>query len=268
MINKKIAIIGVGKMGLAIGLGLLGEDTLSEENLILSNPSIDKLNVPKHHKVHLTTSNTDAVRSADIAILAVKPQVIRDVLEEIKHEMQHKLIISIAAGIEMNTINDILGNDNAVVRVMPNLNAVNNKSMSCWVKNPNVTSEDTKIVKEILQVIGKEVELQKEELIDSATAISGSGPAYVFYLAELLENEAVRLGLPYDIAKTLTRQTISGSAFMLDTSLQSPKDLRLSVTSKGGTTEAAFNQFEKDKLSKIFYRGINAAFERAKELHL
>ena len=121
-------------------------------------------------------------------------------------------------------------------------------------------------MEEILQAIGQEVLLDDENLIDAVTAISGSGPAYVFYLTELLEQSAQHLGIPEKAAALLARQTIIGSAKLLGESERSAKELRLQVTSKGGTTEAAFEKFEGSNLKKVFFNGIRAAYERAKEL--
>jgi len=266
--NKTIAIIGVGNMGSAIAHSLLRKKVIPAKNLILSNPSLEKLIHFKQLATIITAVNKNAVERADIIILAVKPQTLTPVLQEIKSAVsKNKLIISIAAGFELKTIKKILGVQQSVVRVMPNLCARVSKSMSCWVKSKEVTNEQSMEVKIILQAIGKECLLEEENLLDQVTAISGSGPAYVFYLVELLEKSALKLGLDKKLANMLATQTVVGSVRLLENSKKSVKILREEVTSKGGTTEAAFKKFNKSRFEIIFINAVRAAYLRARELH-
>jgi len=129
-----------------------------------------------------------------------------------------------------------------------------------------VGGEQEKFVSNLLQAVGKEAIVEDERLMDAVTAISGSGPAYVFYLAELLEMNAVNLGIPTEVAEVLAKQTVVGSARLLGASERSAKELRLSVTSKGGTTEAAFNTFDDINLKAVFRNGIRSAWRRSREL--
>ena len=279
MFTNRLTIIGVGNMGRMIALGLLDKGILRPEQLILSNPTIADLADFKIKGVVVTDNNINAINQGDIVLLAVKPQVFPTLLKEFTHsgtsqisnfkfQISNKLIISIAAGVTIESIKRALGEKQCVVRVMPNLCAMVGESMSGWVKSAEVTLEQASLVKELLQSIGKEVELEDERLIDAVTAVSGSGPAYVFYLAEILEQNAKDLGIPDGAARLLARQTIIGSAKVLGQSSWSAKELRLKVTSKGGTTEAAFNTFEEINLRAVFKNGIRAAWRRARELHL
>jgi pyrroline-5-carboxylate reductase len=149
---------------------------------------------------------------------------------------------------------------------MPNLGAQLGQSMSVWVKNEFVNIDQIQQVKSILNSIGKEIEVQTEDEIDKATAISGSGPAYIFYLLEVLEDSAKKLGFSDEVARSLARQTLIGSTEVIVSSDKSAKVLREQVTSKGGTTESAFKEFRRRGLGAIFGRGINAAYKRAIEL--
>ena len=140
--------------------------------------------------------------------------------------------------------------------------------MSVWVKNERVKKEQVSSVRKILQAVGKEVYIENENLLDVVTAISGSGPAYIFYLAELCETSGVKLGLGRKLAKLIAHQTLSGSAKLLEKSLKSARTLRKEVTSKGGTTEAAFDTMNKSGFKKIFFSAIKSACKRAKELRM
>ncbi len=254
MINKKIAIIGLGNMGCAIRDGILKKKLINKNYLFVSNKQL---------------TNKIVAGQSDILIIAVKPQVMKSVLEEIKEVVsKNKLIFSIAAGVEIKIIEKILGKEKRIIRVMPNLCAKVNQSISCWVKNKNVSNKDTKIFKKIFQSIGTEIELKSENLLDQVTAISGSGPAYFFYLAELLTKSAMEIGLDKKLAYKLVSQTLVGSSEYLKKSKESPEALRKKVTSKGGTTEAAFSKISNSEFESIFLSAIESAYKRAIELHL
>lgn len=254
MIDKKIAIIGLGNMGRAIRDGILKKKLINKNQLFVSNKQ---------------SANRLVANQAGILIIAVKPQVIINVLKEIKDVIsKDKLIISIAAGAEIKTIEKFLGKEQPIIRVMPNLCAQINQSISCWIKNKNVSNKDIKIFKKIFQSIGQEIELKNENLLDQVTAISGSGPAYFFYLTELLEKTAIKIGLDQKLSKILTKQTFIGSAELFKNSNLSVEDLRNAITSKGGTTEAAFEKIYNSKFKNIFFLAIKSAYNRAIKLHL
>lgn len=252
MLNKKIAIIGFGNMGKAFYTGLIENKLAKKNNFYLSNTSI---------------SNKIAVSNAEIVIFAIKPQILVKNIIELKFLLNSKLIISIAAGIQTNTIEKILGKNSKIVRVMPNICVKVGESMSCWVKNKNVDSNQIEVVKKILCCVGKEIELKDENLLDQVTAVSGSGPAYFFYLTELLEKAAFKIGLSKKISTQLAKQTIIGSAKLLEFSNIRADELKKNVISKGGTTEKALEYFYKNKLDNIFIAGIFEAYKKALKLH-
>ncbi len=252
--KETIAIVGSGNMGQAIAQGLLGKTIIQQGQLILTNSK--------------TKNNKYAVQKADVIILAVKPQVVQDVLKEITEVVKGKLIISIIAGVAIDTLQESFGEKTAIVRVMPNLAARVGKSMSVWIKNKEVTKKQAEVVKKILEAIGTQLELQEEKQINMATAISGSGPAYFFYITELIEKGAQELGFSHKDARLLAKQTMLGSAELLQMSSCSAEELRHAVTSKGGTTEAAFREFYKrgfGRLSTRFHEGVLAAYRQAEK---
>jgi pyrroline-5-carboxylate reductase len=254
-------------MGSAIASCLLDRKTIKPADLLLYDPESPRINQFKDRKAQVLSDLKNAVIQADAVLLAVKPQIFPTLLPQLKKIITpEKLIISIAAGIPVSAIKKHLRNTQPVVRVMPNLCAMVGESMSVWVKSPEVSAAQEKFTREILQSIGKEVYLEKEDLINAATAVSGSGPAYVFYLTEILEEQAREFGFSDEAARLLSRQTIIGSAKFLQKSDKSPKELRLNVTSKGGTTEAAFDVFTSINLRSVFNKGIRAALKRAREL--
>jgi len=267
MISQTLTIIGAGNMGRAIASGLLAKKTLLPSSLVLTDPHTAGLEAFEKKGVAVTSDNKKAVHGAEIIVLAVKPQAFPEVLSGLKGVVvSDQLVISIAAGIEIGTIKKIFGVRQPVIRVMPNLAATVGESMSCWVKSPEVSKEQEELARELLSAIGKEAELETEDQIDAVTAVSGSGPAYIFYLTEMMEQSAKDLGLSSETAAVLARQTVIGSSKLLAESDKTPKELRIQVTSPGGTTQAAIESFETANLKKIFFNGLRAAYKRAKEL--
>lgn len=267
--NKKITIIGAGKMGQAIATALLEKKIITGEQLTLTNIIFNGLETfAQEWGATVTGRNKTAVQHADIILFAVLPQHMQQVMDDIKDSITNQqLCISIAAGVEIATIKKIIGNDKQIVRVMPNICAQIGQSASAWVKSPEVTKEHIQDLQTILQAIGTEVELANESLINAVTVIAGSGPAYVFYLAEILEEVAQELGIPETLANKLVRQTIFGSSNMLVGSEVSTAQLRHSVISEKGATFEAFEVFKKESITQRFIKGINAAYKRAKELN-
>lgn len=250
--SKRIAIIGYGNMGKAIARSLLNNKTIKSANLITSNSQAD---------------TPVAVRKSQVIILCIKPQIMSHVLEEIKNiELKNKLIISIAAGVSINTIEKFLGNSTKIIRVMPNLCTRVGESMSCWIKNKQVTTYDTRLIKSILISFGKEIEMKSEEDLNRVTAVSGSGPAYFFYFIEAFIEASSTLGLGKETSKQLVMQTFKGALYTILQSQTEVKKLREQVTSKGGTTESAINTLMEHKFKEIFYKAIHAAHIRSIEL--
>lgn len=263
---KKITIIGIGHMGRAIARGLLRKKVISPGNLILSSRTISGLNGFKKRGVRVTGDNKAAAKNSEIIILSIKPQIFPAVLKEIRPVISKKqVIISVAAGVTIKTIKKTISRNQPVVRVMPNLGVQVGESMSVWVKSKEVNNRQSQVVKKILKAIGREFYVNSEILIDKITAISGSGPAYVFYLTELLEKSGLKFGLNRELASLLARQTLVGSSIILKNSKKPARVLRQEVTSKRGVTEAAFEVINKSEFEKIFITAIRAAYIRAKE---
>lgn len=267
MLNHKIAIIGVGTMGWAIAQQLIDKQVVKSENLFLSDRSLKPGTLQKFN-LSSVEDNKAAVVKGDVVILAVKPQDLADLLEEISfYILENTLIISIVAGIEMEAIQSYFQDKHPIVRVMPNLGTIVAQSVSCWIKNEEVTVEQVEITKTILTSFGEEVELEKEDEIDKVTAISGSGPAYFFYIAQLLEEGARKLGLNPETARKLVIQTAKGSTALYESSRDADY-LRRQVTSKDGTTDAAFKVLDGKKVHETFINAVEASYKRAKELSL
>lgn len=266
MIQEVITIIGVGNMGSAIARGLLDKQVVGKKQLILSEPAMTDRMKSFAQEAELTHNNYDAVKHADIVLLAIKPQQFAAVLPDLKDSFSRDtLVISIAAGVKIATIKKFLGKNIPVVRVMPTLAATVGQSLSAWVTSNEVTSEQEKAVVVVLEAIGEQIRVENEQMIDAVTAISGSGPAYVFYLAELLQQNAQHLGIEKNLAEKLARQTIIGSSLLLQQSEKPADELRAAVTSKAGTTEAAFTVLKSERFQTMFARAIRKAYRRAKE---
>jgi pyrroline-5-carboxylate reductase len=206
------------------------------------------------------------VRQSGIVILAVKPQNFEEVLAGIRPFVTRRhLIVSIAAGITCRYIEKRLGPGIRVARAMPNLPAQVGEAVTGICRGRFATSTDAETARQIFNCIGKTVVVE-ERLMDAVTAVSGSGPGYIFYFAECLEKAARSLGLKPELARELILQTLKGSARLLERSGEGAEVLRARVTSKGGTTQAALAVFEKNKTGKIVQRALAAARKRAKEL--
>lgn len=251
--NKRIAIIGYGNMGKAIAHGLLEKKIIKKTSLIISNSS---------------SENKEAVIKSQIIILCVKPQDMISVIAGITDiTIIDKLFISIAAGISITTIQNYLGSASKIIRVMPNLCTRVGESMSCWIKNKQVTLHDTIIVKAILGAFGRQLEMKNENDLNKVTAISGSGPGYFFYFIEAFIEASRSLGLDDETSKLLVMQTLKGSLLTLFQTETNVEELRKQVTSKGGTTESAISVFEKREFKQIFYKAVQSAYNRCIELN-
>lgn len=202
----------------------------------------------------------------DVIIIAVKPQMLATILPPYA-KFPSSLFISIAAGVKSQSYLKWLGEETRLIRVMPNLPVIVGEGASVFVTNSNCTPADEAIVKNLFEKVGTVQKLDDESLFDSATALSGSGPAYVYYLCECLETAGVQLGLSGDLASTLARQTIIGAAATLKELPNPPSELRQNVTSPGGTTQAALEVLMKNNdLQILFQKALQAAHERSKEL--
>ena len=263
--RQTIAFIGGGNMGEALIRGLLAAQTVAPRQLTVADVQTARLRyLAEAVGVRTMTDNRKAVSNADIVLLAVKPQQMREVLSDLR-PLPSALFVSIAAGVTTASIEQGLGGKARVVRVMPNTPALVRAGAAALAKGRFATNNDLAIAEAILGAVGVTVRVE-ERLFNAVTALSGSGPAYVFLLAEAMIKAGVDAGLSADIAKKLTLQTIFGAAkLMLDSGLE-PAELRRKVTSPGGTTEAAMKVMAERNLPETFSKAVAAAARRGSEL--
>jgi pyrroline-5-carboxylate reductase len=279
VLNQKIGFIGAGNMAEAFVGALIRSGIFSAEMVFASDVNRERLAV-LHHKYAIASKNQnkDLFDSADIIVLAVKPQQLKSVLSEISQNPDYKitsrkLVISIAAGISIDSIERLLyaplddrqKTNLPIVRVMPNTPALVLSGMSGMSCNKNCRDEDVHTTRTLLAAMGKVIEFKEQDL-DAVTALSGSGPAYVYYFIEAMIDAGVELGIRFDEAALLTVETFKGALKLLEDSSETPETLRRKVTSPGGTTEAALSVFEKREVKKHLIEGILRAAARSKEL--
>jgi pyrroline-5-carboxylate reductase len=264
-----IGFIGAGNMAEALIKGVIKPKLYSPENVFVSDIRADRLKfLSEKYRVIACEENSELAEKVQTVVLSIKSQNMTDALESIKDVVDNeKLIISIAAGIKVANIAEVLG-DIAIVRVMPNTPALIGQGAGALFANERAKPMLKKAVV-ILSAVGKAVIVDDEDLIDAVTALSGSGPAYYFLLMEEMIKTGVRLGLPEDVAKDLVLQTAKGAGLLAveaDRNGESPAVLRQKVTSPGGTTEAALRVFKEGKISELISAAINRAYERSREL--
>jgi len=244
-VNKKIGFIGAGKMAGAIINGLIKSEFTTKENILateINQELADKASQLLGIKV--ITDNIELVKSCDVIVLSVKPFIIKDVLNQIKNYItRDKLIISIAAGIGTESMEQILQNDIPVIRVMPNTPALVNEGMSAVCKGKYATDEQINFTKELFSKTGRCIEIS-EKLIDAVTGISGSGPAFFYLMIEAMADGGVKLGIPKATALELAAQTAIGAAKMILETGKHPSALKDEVTTPGGCTAAGLAVME------------------------
>lgn len=265
----KIGFIGGGNMAEALIKGIIAENIYTSDGILVSDISADRLTfLAKQYKVKTTDQNAALASQVDILVLAVKPQTMAEALASIKDSLKENvLVISIAAGIKIAKIADVLG-DIPIVRVMPNTPALIAQGASALFANDKAEKILDK-AKTIFDAVGIAVTVESEDLIDAVTAVSGSGPAYFFLLMEEMIKAAVELGIPEDNAKKLVLQTAKGAALLAvgaDENGETAAQLRQKVTSPGGTTEAALKTFTEGKFASLVTAAIKRAYDRSKEL--
>lgn len=260
-----IAVIGAGKMGEALISGLLKAGASPHDLLITERYEARAVELSDRYGVQ-AVSNADAAKLADTIVLAVKPQDMDDLLAELSTTVvPDRLIVTIAAGITTSAIERRLADGVAVVRVMPNTPALVGEAMSAVAAGAHADEPHLQRAEEIFRSVGKVVRLPESQL-DAVTALSGSGPAYVFYLVEAMTDAGILLGLPRSIAHDLIVQTVYGSALMLRDSGEHPVTLREAVTSPAGTTIAAIRELENHGVRAALLSALEAARDRSREL--
>ncbi len=263
---NNIGFIGGGKMASAIIKGIINSGYSKKENIYVSDKNNDTLSIlEKNYGVNTYNNNLDVIKKANIILFAVKPFVIKDVLNEIKGTITDKhIIFSIAAGISTKTIEEIIG-DIPVIRIMPNTPALVNEGMSAVCKGKYAREEHVKIAFNIFNSVGKVIE-SDEKYIDIITAISGSGPAFYYYIINEIAKAGQRLGMDYDTCLKLSAQTALGSAKMIMESGINPEQLIINVTTPGGCTAVGNDVLKDNNTSDILFDTIEKTMQKAYEL--
>ncbi len=265
--DKKIGFIGSGNMAKAMIGGIVKSKLVDSNNVIASDLNELVLeNVKNEYGINVTTNSKEVVKFSDIVIVAVKPNVYDIVLEGVKELIDNeKIIVTIAAGKTIESIENVIGNDKKVIRTMPNTPALVNEGMSALCKNKNITDEELNIVKEIFNSFGK-AEILNEYLIDSVIGVSGSAPAYVFMFIEAMADAAVLAGMPRNQAYTFAGQAVMGSAKMVLETDKHPGELKDMVCSPGGTTIEAVKTLEAEGFRSAVIKAIGDCIEKSKEM--
>ncbi|MHC1740980.1 MAG: pyrroline-5-carboxylate reductase [Anaerolineaceae bacterium] len=268
MLEKlKIALIGPGVMGEAILSGLLNSKTSSASAITISGPDAERTeHLQKIYHVSAALDNSQAVKNADFIVLSVKPQRFSQVAKSLKGFIrQEAIVVSIIAGIKLESLQKALGTKN-VVRAMPNTPARIARGITVWISAEEVSEQQKESARDLFKALGEEVFVEDESYLDMATAVSGTGPAYVFLFMEAMIDAAVHLGFPRRIAEQLVSQTLLGSVEFYRRSHDHPAKLRNEVTSPGGTSAEALYYLEKAGFRTAISRAILAAYERSQEL--
>jgi pyrroline-5-carboxylate reductase len=264
--NVKICFIGGGNMAQALIGGLADKLTVAK-NIHVVDINAQALSQCEQQFGVSTALQVDAgIAAADVWVLAVKPQQMHEVVASLLPHLKNQLIISIAAGIRAEDLSRWLGGHKAIVRTMPNTPALIGKGITGLVALSGVTSEQKQIANAIMQAVGDTVWIEQEEQINAVTAVSGSGPAYVFYFLEAMQAAAIELGLSAEQGKQLALATFAGATELAAQSDQTLAQLRENVTSKGGTTYAALTAMQNNKVAQSIIEALHAAAERGEEL--
>ncbi|MBK8163624.1 MAG: pyrroline-5-carboxylate reductase [Gammaproteobacteria bacterium] len=268
MKQHTIAFIGAGNMARSLIGGLIS-DGYQPARIIAADPDQLRLqDLEQEFAIRTSTHNTSAVESADIVVIAVKPQVVERVAPEIGSALgrKDKLVISIAAGIRTATLSQWLGQGTPLVRAMPNTPALVQSAATVLYANHAVSTEQRDVAESVMRAVGLTLWIDDESLMDAVTALSGSGPAYFFLMMEVLEQAGRKLGLPPETARLLTLQTAFGATKMALESGVDSATLRVQVTSPGGTTERALSVLRDGGIEGLFERALKAARDRSVEL--
>ena len=263
----RLSFIGGGAMAEAMIGGILTKGVAGREDIVIGEPVAERrTSLEERHGVRATPSNTEAAQAADILVLSVKPQNLSEVLKELDGSLRpQQAVLSIIAGARMSTIVDGLRHQ-SVIRVMPNTPAQVGAGISVWTCAPEVSEGQQEAARAMLKTMGEEVLVTDEKYLDMATAVSASGPAYVFTFIESLIDGGVHVGLPREMATTLAVQTVLGSAKLAGESGRHPAELRNIVTSPGGTTAQALLALEEGGFRAAVLNAVIAAYKRSVEL--
>ena len=265
--GRRIATVGSGVMAEAIIAGLLRGNLVAPDQVIASHPRPDRReSLERSHGIRTVESNAEAIGGADIVLLGIKPQMLARVGRELRGRLEPgQLVISILAGATTRALTGHLGH-REVVRSMPNTPAQLGKGVTVWYATPEASAEQREQAATLLSALGTQVEVDDERLVAMATAVSGTGPTYVFLVMEALIDAAVHLGFARRVAHDLVIETLEGSTLFAKQSGMHPAQLRNMVTSPGGTSAAALHELESGRLRTVLSEAVWAAFRRTVEL--
>lgn len=265
--KKQIAFIGAGKMASAIIKGLLSSNTFDKDSIKAAELNEDTAQRARDEfKIEVFKDAKKAIKNADIILIATKPFVVEELLENLKSEITKKqLIVSIAAGITFNKIEKIFGSNQRIVRVMPNTPALLEAGMSAVCKNAAAHLEDLDEVLNIFSKIGKAV-ICEEKDIDAVTGVSGSGPAFYYYIIEQIARAGEKLGLDYKTALELSAQTALGAAKMVLETGNTPEELITMVTTPGGTTAEGNKVLKESNIAQILFETVKKTAEKSEQM--
>jgi pyrroline-5-carboxylate reductase len=265
--DRTIATVGSGVMAEAMIAGLLRGELVEAGQVVASHPRAERRDtLQRQYGIRVTPSNTDAIAGADVVVLAIKPQMLARVGREIGPRLRDgQLVLSVIAGATTTALTGFLGHDQ-VVRSMPNTPARLGRGMTVWYATPATTAEQREQASALLRALGHELEVDDERFVAMATAVSGTGPTYVFLVMEALIDAAVHLGFPRHVAHDLVVETLEGSTHFAKQSGDHPAVLRNMVTSPGGTSAAALHELESGRLRTVLSEAVWAAYRRTVEL--
>jgi pyrroline-5-carboxylate reductase len=265
--ERTIATVGSGVMAEAMIAGLLRGELVSPDQIVASHPRPERRDqLRAEYSIRVASDNVEAVEAADIVLLGIKPQMLAKVGREIgPHLRRGQLVLSVLAGATTAALTGTLGHDQ-VIRAMPNTPARLGKGVTVWYATPDTTPEQRLQAATLLGALGVQIEVDDEKMVAMATAVSGTGPTYVFLVMEALIDAAVHLGFPRHVAHDLVVETLEGSALFAKQSGMHPAELRNMVTSPGGTSAAALHELESGRLRTVLSEAVWAAYRRTNEL--
>ena len=265
-LTKKIAFLGAGQMAEALVGGLVAAEVCDPATMRATDPLADRGRVLKNRfGILVGEENAPAVEWADVVVLAVKPQVLPQVLSEIGPRIEGKLMISIAAGVSIAWLRERAPRTRGIVRAMPNIPALVREGVTAIATDPDVQEADAALARTLFEAVGRVVSIE-ERLMDAVTGLSGSGPAYIFVAIEALADGGVKMGLPRQTAELLAAQTVLGAAKLVLEKGEHPARLKDQVASPGGTTIAGLHRLEAGRMRATLIAAVEAATERSKEL--
>lgn len=265
--RMRVGIVGAGVMAEAIIAGLVADRAVTPELLAASHPRRERRELlAERHGIRAVAANRDALGDAEVVVIAVKPQILGRVMRELRGRLDpDQVVVSIVAGATIRTLVDGLRHA-AVVRVMPNTPSQIRRGMSVWAASDACSARQRDLARRVLRALGDERQVADEGFVAMATALSGTGPTYLFAVMEALIDAGVHLGFPRELAHDLVVETLVGSAEFAKRSELHPAQLRNAVTSPGGTSAAAIYELEKGRIRTVFSDAVWAAYRRTLEL--